>query len=381
MNSIRFLPLVALALPWAAWAQSSVTLYGVIDAAVVYQTHANSSGNSVVELQQGNEGFISGSRFGLKGIEDIGGGIKAGFTLENGFQANNGKLDQQGQLFGRQAFVHIGNQYGDIALGRQYTTANTMLYYVDPLGIGAAPSNSWMVYLTGQRYDNSVSYTGTYGPLMGIAQYAFGGVAGDTKARSSESFGLKYSGAQILAIGDAQFTHDSQSRTARIYIAGVKAAVGPTHIFANYIYSNRDAGFDSSNGGTDTASITSMSTAATAANSAAISSVFASRRRDDYFNIGANWNVTPAITLTGSMMYDRTRADGFSGNRATSYGVADYALSKRTDVYLAVAYDWVHGDWSGLLGNSTTNFTGGKGKPLNGNNNQTTAMVGLRHSF
>jgi predicted porin len=81
------------------------------------------------------------------------------------------------------------------------------------------------------------------------------------------------------------------------------------------------------------------------------------------------------------MMYDRTRADAFNGSRATAYGVADYAFSKRTDAYLAVAYDWVHGDWSGLLGNSTTNWTGGDGKALNGNNNQTTVMLGLRHTF
>ncbi|WJF89663.1 porin [Paraburkholderia bonniea] len=381
MNSTRYLSALALMLPCAAWAQSSVTLYGVIDAALTYQTHANSSGDSVIGLQQGNEGFLSGSRFGLKGTEDLGGGVKAGFTLENGFLANSGKLDQQGQLFGRQAFVKIGNQYGDLAFGRQYTTANTMLYYVDPLGIGAAPSNSWLVYLTGQRYDNSVSYTGTYGPLMGIAQYAFGGIAGDASARSSQSFGLKYAGGPVTVIGDAQFTHDSQSRTARIYIAGLKATVGPTRLFANYIYSNRDAGFDASNGGTDTASITSMSTGATATNAAAIGSVFASKRRDDFFTVGASWLATPAVTLTASAMYNRTRADGFNGTRATTYGVADYALSKRSDVYLAVAYDWVGGDWSGLLGNSTTNWTGGAGKPLNGNNNQTTVMAGLRHVF
>jgi predicted porin len=381
MIPYRWLPAFAFALPCAAMAQSSVTLYGIIDAALTYQTHANAAGDSFIGLQQGNEGFLSGSRFGLKGTEDLGGGAKAGFTLENGFLINNGKLDQQGQLFGRQAFVKIGNQYGDLALGRQYTTANTILYYVDPLGIGAAPSNSWMVYLTGQRYDNAVSYTGTFGPVMGIAEYAFGGVAGSFQARSSTSLGLKYSADPITLVGDAQYTHDSASRTARIYIAGVKASVGSAKLFANYIYSHRDAGFDSSNGGTDTASITSMSTAATPTNAAAINSVFASSRRDDFFTLGASYLATPAVTLTASMMYDRTRADAFNGTRATAYGVADYAFSKRTDAYLALAYDWVHGDWSGLFGNSTTAYTGGSGKPLNGHDNQTTVMVGLRHSF
>jgi predicted porin len=177
--------------PGASFAQSSVTLYGVIDTALSYQTHTNPNGDSTFGMQQGYWGFLSGSRFGFKGNEDLGNGWRAGFTLENGFKPNTGGLDQQGQLFGRQAFVKLGHQlYGDLAFGRQYTTANTMLYYVDPLGVGAAPTNSWMVYLTGQRYDNSVTYTGGHGPLQVIAQYALGGIAGESRARSSASLGV-----------------------------------------------------------------------------------------------------------------------------------------------------------------------------------------------
>jgi predicted porin len=293
----RWLSALALALPSAVWAQSSVTLYGVIDTGLTYQSHTNASGGSTVGLQQGNEGFLSGSRFGLTGKEDLGGGLKAGFTLENGFLANNGRFDQQGQLFGRQALVKIGNQYGELALGRQYTTANTMLYYVDPLGVGAAPSNSWMVYFTGQRYNNAASYTGTFGPVTGIAEYAFGGQPGAGKAMSSLSLGLKYADGPLTMVGDAQYTHDAASRTARIYIGGIKATVGPARLFADYIYSDRDAGFDSSNGGTNTSSITSMSTAATLTNIAALNSVFASERRDDFFTVGASYFATCYVPL------------------------------------------------------------------------------------
>ncbi|WP_281349367.1 porin [Paraburkholderia hayleyella] len=204
-----------------AAAQSSVTLFGALDIALSYQTHVNPSGKSQMGLQQGNEGFLTGSRFGLKGNENLGGGWKAGFMLENGFLANNGKLDQQGQLFGRQAFVKLGHErYGEIALGRQYTTGNTMLYYVDPLGVGAAPTNSWQVYLVGQRYDNAFSYTGVLGPWQLIAEYAAGGIAGDHSARSSASFGLRYKSDKLTAVGSMQQTHDSQSRRARIVLGG-----------------------------------------------------------------------------------------------------------------------------------------------------------------
>ena len=362
----------------AALAQSNVTIYGTVDGSLRRATHYGPANQT---YHSEGDAVFSPSRFGLRGSEDIGGGVKAGFVLENGFLTDTGKLDQQGQLFGRQAYVKIGNQWGELAMGRQYTTANTMLYYVDPLGVGAAPSNSWMVYLTGQRYDNAVSYTGNFGPVSVIAEYALGETAGKGSASSSVSLGLRYASGPITAIGDFQQTRDIQSRAARIYMAGLKASVGRGNLFANYIYSDRDGGFDSSRGGTDTATITSMSTAPTPTNRAAINSVFNGSRRDDFFTVGASYPVTGSVTLTGSVMHNRTRADNFSGNRTTAYGVADYAFSKRTDAYLAVAYDWVHGDWSGLFGNNTTSWTGDSGRRLDGRDNQTTVMVGLRHQF
>ncbi|MFT3812752.1 MAG: porin [Acidovorax sp.] len=375
---------IALALPAASFAQSSsVTLYGLIDSAVTYQTHANSAGQSFTGLQQGGEGFLSGSRFGLKGTEDLGGGTSAGFVLENGFLADTGGMDQQGQIFGRQAFVSLRNdRLGEVSAGRLYTSANALLYWVDPLGVGAAPSNAWMVFLTGQRYNNALQYANTWGAWSVLAQYALGETAGNSKASSSTALGVKYAAGPITAVGDFQQTRDYQDRAARIYLAGVKAAIGSsTALFANYIHSSRDANFDSSKGGTDTASITSMTTAATAANSAGYNSVFGTQRRDDFLTLGATYAINGNLGLSGAYMYDLTRADGFRGHRATLYGVVDYAFSKRTDVYLAAAYDRVGGDWSGVLGNSTKNWTGGSGAALNGNNNQTTLMVGLRHKF
>jgi predicted porin len=364
-----------------AHAQSAVTLYGIIDAGISYQTHTNPAGSSTWALQQGNEGFLSGSRFGLTGKEDLSGGWYAGFTLENGFLAGSGRLDQQGQLFGRQAFVKLGQQrYGEFALGRQYTTANTMLYYVDPLGVGAAPTNSWQVFLTGQRYDNAVSYTGNYGPLQAIMEYAAGGIAGNTRARSSISAGLKYAPNSVTAVADVQQTNDTQGRYARLYLAGVKVPAGPVDLYANYLHSDREAGFDSSNGGTDTASITSMTSGSPTA-AAAINRVFASHRRDDFFTVGAAWHIAPQLQLIGAGMYDRTLAQSFSGTRTTGYGVLDYYLSKRTDVYLAAAYDRVTGGWAGLFGNATSNAAAASGIGLNGRNEQVSTFAGLRHKF
>ena len=88
----------------AAQAQSSVTLYGLIDAGITYTN--NQQGHSNWQMTSGQ---VNGSRFGLRGSEDLGGGLKAIFTLENGFSIANGTLGQNGRLFGRQAFVGLSS--------------------------------------------------------------------------------------------------------------------------------------------------------------------------------------------------------------------------------------------------------------------------------
>ncbi len=112
----------------AAHAQSSVTLYGLIDAGITYTN--NQDGHINFKMTSGS---VNGSRWGLRGSEDLGGGLKAIFTLENGFNIANGKLGQNGREFGRQAFVGLSsNQYGAVTLGRQY---DSVVDYVGPLAL------------------------------------------------------------------------------------------------------------------------------------------------------------------------------------------------------------------------------------------------------
>jgi general bacterial porin, GBP family len=85
-----------------AHAQSSATLYGILDAGIMYTNNVSKSGSSGA-LVQATSGNINGARFGFKGAEDLGGGLKASFVLENGFNIQSGKFAQDGRLFGRQA--------------------------------------------------------------------------------------------------------------------------------------------------------------------------------------------------------------------------------------------------------------------------------------
>ncbi|RBL65084.1 porin, partial [Pseudomonas sp. MWU13-2625] len=100
----------------AAHAQSSVTLYGLIDAGITYTN--NQHGHSA---WQETSGSVNGSRWGLRGTEDLGGGLKAIFTLESGFRPSDGGLGQGGRLFGRSAYVGLAKSgIGTLTFGRQY---------------------------------------------------------------------------------------------------------------------------------------------------------------------------------------------------------------------------------------------------------------------
>ena len=109
------LALVALgAFAGAAQAQSSVTLYGIIDEGLLFNNNAGGK-----HLYSMASGVMQGSRFGLRGTEDLGGGLKAIFVLENGFNSGNGTLGQGGAIFGRQAYVGLSqSQYGTVTFGR-----------------------------------------------------------------------------------------------------------------------------------------------------------------------------------------------------------------------------------------------------------------------
>src|SRR3979411_1464850 len=122
----------------AAHAQSSVTLYGLIDTGLTYTANQKEPGPTAGHSKFGmTDASINPARFGLRGSEDLGGGLKAVFTLENGFTLTNGALGQHGLLFGRQAFAGLSsNQFGTVTLGRQY---DSMVDYLAPLAGAGGP--------------------------------------------------------------------------------------------------------------------------------------------------------------------------------------------------------------------------------------------------
>ena len=182
--------LLALALLGAftasAFAEPSVTLYGRIDTGLVY-THKNLDNTAgSTDTFSMDSGVTTGSRWGLKGSEDIG-NAKVGFVLESGFNSDDGTSGQNNRLFGREAQVNISGAYGTLYAGRLASIASDS-GSIGCLGdVSAFPSAYGFVGnqqgSTGTaygRYDNTLAYeTPTFGGLQGAIMYSF---KGDTKA-------------------------------------------------------------------------------------------------------------------------------------------------------------------------------------------------------
>jgi predicted porin len=149
-----------------AHAQSSVTLYGIVDAGVEYVNHASKDGGATRLVSGGK----NTSRWGLRGVEDLGGGLKAVFQLESGINIANGQFDDgPGAIFDRRATIGLKNRFGQITLGRNFTTTYDYMLPFDPMGY--APNYSWATSstATGGRKDglfsrsaNAVRYDGTF---------------------------------------------------------------------------------------------------------------------------------------------------------------------------------------------------------------------------
>ncbi|WP_233804678.1 porin [Paraburkholderia sp. HP33-1] len=188
-----------------AFAQSSVTLYGLVDEGISYLSSSASKGKTSGGHSQVSmvSGVWMGSRFGLKGSEDLGGGTKAIFTLENGFNATNGALKTSNTLFSRQAFVGMANDsYGTLTAGRQYTSYYQLLAPFSPTTwltgwSGAHPGDIDGLDTT-FRANNTLKYTSPtlYGFTVS-GSYSLGGVAGSTNAGSSISAGVQYAQGPI----------------------------------------------------------------------------------------------------------------------------------------------------------------------------------------
>ena len=182
-----------------AHAQSSVTLYGILDAGMNY--YSNSHGTQG-HVNFGSGGYY-GDRWGMKGNEDLGAGLSAIFQVENGFDIGSGKLGSSSTEFNRQAFMGLqSTQYGKLTFGRQYEPTTDLLEGHGPdMGSGgiATYPGDLSDYDNNIRVNNSVKYRSvTYKGLTGEVMYGFGGTAGSMNSGSTAAAGVSYDQGPIF---------------------------------------------------------------------------------------------------------------------------------------------------------------------------------------
>ncbi|MGU7782815.1 porin [Burkholderia sp. PU8-34] len=344
----------------SAFAQSSVTLYGLLDVGVNYQS--NAGGKPLVNM---TSGMLNGSRWGLQGKEDLGGGLSAVFRLENGFDVTNGKLGQGGLMFGRQAYVGLSSHaYGTVTLGRQY---DAIVEFVNPFAVAntwggpplAHPGDVDQMAHT-NRVNNSIKYMSPdfYGFRVG-GVYGMGGVAGDFTRNQVYSLGAGYArGAFSAGVGylnvrqpNVSFWGDTGSPAAasngvpganfagspvttgfasahslQAIAVGAQYQMGPATIGANYSNTRFRGLGDSTAGPVPAGGISGTAV----------------------FNTGElnfSWQLTPAVLL--GAVYQYTKTSGVSGHTGATYNEgglgASYALSKTTLLYVLGVYQKASG--------------------------------------
>jgi predicted porin len=368
------------------FAQSSVTLYGVIDEGLNYTNNQQTTpGNSshVVEMESG---FAQGSRWGLKGAEDLGGGLKAVFKLENGFDLNSGALNQGGRMFGRQAYVGLSqDKYGTVTLGRQYDSV------VDFLSPTTANGN-WGGYMLSHPYDNdntdnsfrvnnTVKYTSpSFSGLQFGGTYSF---SNDTNFANNRQYsiggqyangGLVIAGAYLqannpgatsggaIASNDANFTSTLQ----RIFGAGV-----------NYTFGSATAGFVYTNSYMKDPTSTVYLPGALAVTGNTLNSL-----RFQNFELNGKYQITPAFFVGAQYVYTYTNYDASSGTVHPKYQtfglMADYNVSKLTDFYFQTAYQHVS---SGGTGTQLDDAMVPSADNPSSTGNQISLRIAVRHKF
>lgn len=364
MRIKKYLLLPALGvLASVAHAQSSVTLYGSIDEG--FQYTSNIGGHSLYALVSGVQ--QDGNRWGIKGQEDLGGGVSAVFQLENGFDLNNGAALPAGQMFGRQAYVGISsNNLGTLTLGRQY---DSVVDYIAPL----SAAGSWGGTLFAHpfdadnlnesfRIDNSVKYTSAgYGGLQFGTLYGFSNQAGAFADNRAWSIGAKYQNGPLSAAAAFMNIDDASSNSTgavpdspylstqqRVAGAGVNYAIGPAVL--GLVYTHTD--------------IIDRPTFPT------------STLKFDNFEFNARFNVTASWYLAAMYLYTTesiTNSDGHDSPHRNQLGLmADYRLSKRTDLYVQGVYEKASGE--GVFATVGDNAE-------SSSQSQTVARVGIRTSF
>ncbi|MGU7771553.1 porin [Burkholderia sp. MR1-5-21] len=382
------------------FAQSSVTLYGIVDAGFGYQSSSTSlgstsGGHSAVKMING---VWAGSRFGLKGAEDLGGGTKAIFTLEEGFNSTTGAQAVSGLMFNRQSFVGVtNNTFGSLTAGRQYASYYQLLSPYSPTtwltGFSGAHPGDLDGLDTVYRANNTLLYMSP--SLYGFkfsGSYSFAGVPGSVNQGSTWAAAVQYvQGPVGVAVGFSRINNSTANGGAfgtDSTTSNAGAQAGVSAVTNGYQTAQAQQRFAVGAGYTINSQ---FDISATYSNVQFIPGIGSSFRNQATFNTGGlvlHWKPTAAWDLATGYSYTRaTKSNGIANSaQYQQVNLSEYyALSKRTGLYALQAYQRANGQTLGTNGKSIINATATIGDGFQTSPSSSRSMfaagVGIVHRF
>ncbi|MHB1200280.1 MAG: porin [Polaromonas sp.] len=302
----NMLALAILAASGVASAQSTVTLYGIADVWLGSQKlPVYADGGDGISRTRIDSGGVSQSRFGFKGSEDLGGGLKANFLLEQGFNIDNGTQAVPGQMFSRQSYVGFSGGFGEVRLGKSFTPFDDISGATNAAfdSILSPNVNVWKSTDYNANPANTVYYASPeMSGFSGAASYSLGEnkgipVAG-VSAGKIASFFVKYEGGPVYAGVAYQTEKDTGATDARKFTrVNASYDLGVVKLLAGY---GRVAEAD---------------------------------QRTTDWQIGADFPVSSSLTLSGGYARSKDNAAAGDAKRTGLSLAASYSLSARTSIY------------------------------------------------
>ncbi|WP_114815459.1 porin [Paraburkholderia kururiensis] len=374
--------------PLVAHAQSSVTLYGILDEGLQYQS--NVEGGKRVSMDSLSGPF--GSRWGITGAEDLGGGVQAIFTAESGINMPNGQAAQGGTLFGRQVFVGIKSaKYGSVTLGRQYDMVFYFPEFISGYALMGGPTSVHPGDLDNAansiRWNNTVRYMSpsfhglTFGGL-----YSLGGVAGNFTSQSGYSLGAGYTSGGLKVAAAYEFFKNPTSTAGKGLFtdnqSGASTLSGSLNSGYQVAQSYQVAMFAATYAITDKWTIAGSYSNTEYGNLGG--NFLNSEAKFHNFDIAVSYKFNPFLSTGLDYNYLKADAVGKVGNSDVGnqhYNqiawATNYTLSKRTDLYGSIGYQIASGTNS--LGQSAVANICNLGD--SSTNKQVLVRLAIRHRF
>lgn len=330
----------------AAPTTSTVTVYGLLDAVARRAGNVSAAGDGVWTM---DDGIFTGSRFGLRGSEDLGGGLRAVLTMESGFEPGSGASLQgttaadYGQeaisprFWGREIHVGLRGGWGGLTLGRQYTIAHQIAARFQAQGNANNVALSVFSSHHIARQDNVLRLDTKLGDVELQASRTFGEQAASSSANGSWAVGAGYTQGDVsLGAYLQQMKNRAGTETRKIVGLGGNYKLNPTlTLFGGFMQRTAEV----------------------------------SAQENKVWTLGANLELGSATTLSLQHFDDRQSGSAaLDGSRKVTWVTANYRFSRRTDVYAVVDHNQIDG------GYAKPAFMGTPGS-------QTALSAGLRHRF